>query len=402
MMSQETVKILKMLEDGKISSQEANSLLSALGGSRHRHAFKDLNIDHSQLKEEMDILRDNIHHINPGRIVAEAMAGVKEGLQGLKGLKGLKDIHIEMDDLRGSEKAQEEKEICVPAQGVSILSVSQPRSDFEITGTDGDQISIRADIQVWAEEQEEAREKLQSLDITTENDSGILRIKVDGPPWTKKRRTKVDFTIEMPRHILAEISSASGEISVRNLTGGTRLNTASGEIEISGCQGENALSSASGDIAASGCSQASLKISTASGDIEVSDCSGDLAFQTVSGDVSASLSGNVRGQTVSGDIDIKAGKPGEIKINSTNGDIQINGQISESNDSVITTVSGDVSIGLAGGSSAMIEAGTLSGDIDCGLELTESRKSSRSLSGRLGDGRGSLKVKTVSGDIEIN
>jgi len=55
-MSQETVKILKMLEDGKISSKEAESLLSAMGGSRHRHAFSDLGIDHSQLKEEMDAL----------------------------------------------------------------------------------------------------------------------------------------------------------------------------------------------------------------------------------------------------------------------------------------------------------------------------------------------------------
>ncbi len=401
-MSQETVKILKMLEDGKISSQEANSLLSALGGSRHRHAFKDLNIDHRQLKEEMDILRDNIHHINPGRIVAEAMAGVKEGLQGLKGLKGLKDIHIEMDDLRGSEKAEEEKEITVPAQGVSILSVSQPRSDFEITGTDGDQISIRADIQVWAEEQDEAEEKLKSLDITTENDSGILRIKVDGPPWTKKRRTKVDFTIQMPRHIIADISSASGEISVSSLHNGTKLNTASGEIEISGCQGENNLSSASGDIAVAGCSQTTLKINTASGDIEVSDCSGDLAFQTVSGDASASLSGNVQGQTVSGDIDLRTDEPGTIKISSTSGDIQFSGPVNEGNNSVIATVSGDVSVALEDGSSLMLEAGTVSGDIECGLELTESRKSSRSLSGKLGDGQGSLKVKTVSGDIEIN
>jgi len=401
-MSQETAKILKMLEDGKISSSEADSLLSALGGSRHRHAFKDLNIDHSQLKEEMDTLRDNIHHINPRRIVAEALAGVKEGLQGLKGLKGLKDIHIEMDDLRGSAMADEEKVLTLPAAGITQLSINQPRSDFEITGTDGDQITIKADIQVWGEDQAEAGEKLKSLDISTETEGGILKIKVDGPPWTKKRRAKVDFTIEMPAGIVAEISSASGEISVRNLTGGSRLNTASGEIEISGCQGENTLSSASGDIAAAGCSQVSLKINTASGDIEVSDCSGDLAFQTVSGDVSASLSGNVQGQTVSGDIDIKAEKLGEIKINSTSGDIQFNGLLSEDNKSAIATVSGDVSIGLTSGSSAMIEAGTVSGDIDCGLELAESRKSSRSLSGKLSDGQGSLKVKTVSGDIEIN
>ncbi|MDQ7799197.1 MAG: DUF4097 family beta strand repeat-containing protein [Candidatus Edwardsbacteria bacterium] len=395
-MSQETVKILKMLEEGKISSKEAESLLSAMGGSRHRHAFRDLGIDHSQLKEEMDTLRDNIHHINPGRIVAEAMAGVKEGL------KGLKDIHIEMDDLRGSEKAREEKVITVPAQGVTVLSVSQPRSDFEITGTDGDQISIRADIQVWAEEQDEAREKLKSLDISTETEGGILKIKVDGPPWTKKRRAKVDFAIALPRNILAEISSASGDITVIGLHKGTKLNTAAGDISASDCKGEHIMSSASGDIAVAGCSQASLKINTASGDIEVSDCSGDLAFQTVSGDVSTSLSGNVHGQTVSGDIDIKSGQPGEIKINSTSGDVQFSGPMNIGNNSSIATVSGDVSLELKAGSSISVECGTLSGDIECEQGMSDLRKNSRTLSGKIGDGQGSLTVKTVSGDIEIN
>lgn len=384
-MSQETIKILKMLEDGKISSQEAESLLSALGGNRNDHG-----------------LSPNEIKINPGKIVTEAMLGVKEGLQGLKGLKGLRDIHIEMDDLRGSEMADEEKVLTVPSTGITELSVNQPRSDFEIVGCDGEQITIKADIQVWADDEDEAQEKLESLNITTETDSGILKVKVDGPPWTKKRRAKVDFTIEMPKNIIADISSASGEISVSNLYKGTKLNTASGDIEISGCKGENSLSTASGNIEANDCTEASLKINTASGDIEVKDCSGNLVFQSVSGDVCITLNGDIQGQTVSGDIDLSAGKSKVIKIHSTSGDIQFNGQINNDSNSNIATVSGDVSVELEDGSSAMLEAGTVSGDIECDLELAELRKSSRSFSGKLGTGQGNLVVKTVSGDIEIN
>lgn len=383
-MSEETIKILKLLEGGRISSQEADSLLSALnkGRSDRRHHWQDASD-----------LHETLGRINPGKIVAEAMAGVRESL---------KDIHIDIGEIHGSEKAEEEKEIVVPAAGITCLSISQPRSDFEIVGAETDQITIKADIQVWAEDRDEAGEKLKSLDISTETVDGVLKVKVDGPPWTKKRRAKVDFTIEMPKGIAAEISSASGEISVSNLAGGCRLNTASGEIGISGCQGENSLSSASGDIEASGCNDASLKINTASGDIVVSGCSGSLSFQTVSGDAGIALSGNIQGQTVSGDIDIKAGKPGEIKIRSTSGDVQFQGPLAEGSSASIATVSGDVSVGLGADPSAAVEAATVSGDIGCELDLEGLRQSNRSLSGKLGGGKGVLSIKTVSGDITIS
>ncbi|MDO9391386.1 MAG: DUF4097 family beta strand repeat-containing protein [bacterium] len=383
-MSEETIKILKMLEGGRISSKEADSLLSALNkGKPNRH-------HHWQ---DASDLHETLGQINPGRIVAEAMAGVRESLKG---------IHIEIDDIHGSEKAEEEKEIVVPAAGITCLSINQPRSDFEITGAETDQITITADIQVWAEDRDEAREKLKSLDISTETENGVLKIKVDGPPWTKKRRAKVDFTIVMPKNIAAEISSASGEISVQNLLNGCRLNTASGEIEIFGCRGENNLSSASGDVEVNGCTETSLKINTASGDIGVNGCSGDLSFQTISGDAGISLSGDIQGQTVSGDIDIKAARPGEIRIRSTSGDIQFQGPVAEGSSAAITTVSGDVSLELGADSSAAIEAATVSGDIDCELDLKDLRQSNRSLSGNLGSGQGSLSVKTVSGDITIS
>jgi DUF4097 and DUF4098 domain-containing protein YvlB len=385
-MSEETIKILKMLENGRISSQEADSLLSALG--RHKPVWDQHGFHRCEVGPH-----GAMGGVNPGKIVAEAMASVRESL---------KDIHIDIDDIHGSEKAGEEKRIVTPAAGITAVTINQPRGDFEITGADTDQITITADIQVWAEDRDEAREKLKSLDISTENEGGILKIKVDGPPWTKKRRAKVDFVIEMPKTIIAEISSASGEILVRNLVNGCRLSTASGEIEISECQGENSLSTASGDIQVSGCTGTSLKINTASGDIDIKDCSGDFTFQTVSGDFCASIDGNLEGQSVSGDIDLRAEKLGRLKLRSTSGDIEFQGPVAEGGTAVLATVSGDVSAELGQNSSAAIEANTVSGDIECELDLSELRQGNRSFSGKLGEGKGSLVIKTVSGDITIS
>jgi DUF4097 and DUF4098 domain-containing protein YvlB len=403
-MSQETIKILKMLEEGKISSREADSLLSALGGKRHHHAFKDLNIDHEHLHEEMDALRDNIHQINPSKIVAEAMYGVKEGLKGLKCLKdldGLKNIHIELDDIRGTDKAEDTKEITIPSSGINSIAVNQPRSDIEITGTDGDRIVIRADIQVWADDKGEAEEKLKSLDISTENDSGTLRIKVDGPPWTKKRRAKVDFQIEMPHSIMAEIASASGDVNINGLHKGTKLNTASGDITVSDCKGELIISSASGGIDINTCHEIDAKINTASGDLDISGTDGDIVFQTVSGDVTASVSGSLQGQTVSGDMELISQKIGSLKLRTTSGDISLASPMEEGTGASIATVSGDVAIVIKGEASVSVECGTVSGDIDCERSMSDLHRSGRSLSGRIGEGRGKLSVKTVSGDIDI-
>jgi DUF4097 and DUF4098 domain-containing protein YvlB len=387
-MSEETIKILKLLEGGKISTKEAASLLSALDKGKPGR-------NHHHWQDTAD-LHETLGQINPGRIVAEAMAGVRESLKDLDG------IHIDLEGIRGSEKADEEKELVIPAVGIKVISINQPRSDFEITGADTDKITVKADIQVWAEDEDEAKEKLRSLDISTETEAGVLKIKVNGPPWTKKRRAKVDFIIEMPKDIAAEISSASGEISVRNLFAGSRLNTASGEIEISDCRGENSLSTASGDIGINNCAGASLRINTTSGDIDIKDCSGDFTFQTVSGDFCASLDGNLEGQSVSGDIDIRTGKTGQLKIRSTSGDIQFQGPVAEGSSAALATVSGDVSVELGRNSSAVVEANTVSGDIDCGLELSGLRRGSRSFSGKLGEGNGNLAVKTVSGDIIIS
>jgi len=375
-----------MLENGRISSQEADSLLSALG--RNNPGWDRHHFHRSRPGRNGDMAG-----INPGRIVAEAMASVRDSL---------KDITIDIDEIHGSEKAGEEKKIVIPAAGITCLSINQPRSDFEIIGADTDKITINADIQVWAEDEDEAREKLKSLDISTETEGGTLKVKVDGPPWTKKRRAKIDFIIEMPKNIAAEISSASGEIMARNLDNESRLSTASGEIEISDCKGENNLSTASGDIGVNNCAGASLRINTASGDIDVKDSSGDLTFQTVSGDIGASFDGNLEGQTASGNINIRAEKTGRMKVRSTSGDIQFQCPVSEGSSAALTTVSGDVSFELGHDSSVAIEAGTVSGDIECELDLAELRRSNRSFSGKLGDGRGSLVVKTVSGDITIS
>jgi hypothetical protein len=249
-MSDETLRILKLLEAGKISSKQAEDLLSALksGGDApgsgdadgfayrfHRHGHGH----HGQHPGQ--IAADVLREVNAAGITAEAMELARESMEAVRGsirpprpprpphilkLHGLEALADIGECCFGRASAGDEQTVTVPAAGITALTLSQPRSDIECRGGDTDTITIKADIQVWAGDQDEADERLKSLKLVTENDNGTLRVKLDGPPWTKKRHASADFEITLPRSVRLELGTASGDITVEGCHAGATLGKA--------------------------------------------------------------------------------------------------------------------------------------------------------------------------------
>jgi DUF4097 and DUF4098 domain-containing protein YvlB len=68
----------------------------------------------------------------------------------------------------------------------------------------------------------------------------------------------------------------------------------------------------------------------------------------------------------------------------------------------IQSSSGDVDIRFAPGSDVRIDVATTSGDIETrALGLDNSRQDRRSFAGTLGNGAGTLTVRTTSGDVRL-
>lgn len=411
-MSDETLRILKLLESGKITSQEAEGLLAAIeepktsSGGEREYQYHGVNPAH--------IVAQAMDEVNPGLVVAEAMERVRERMERhrerhmhlrvprVPKMPRVPDIPKIVECCFGSHSAEEEQVVTIPAEGIKALALSQPRSEIKVTGADSDQISIKASIQVYGDDEDEARDRLKSLKVAAENDGGVLRIKLEGPPWTKKRRAQVDFEMEVPKGLSLELGTASGEIVVAGVSGGAKLNSASGEVSLEGCSGALEISTASGDIELSKCIHASVKIQTASGDIEAQGCSGDFTVQSVSGDISLKMDdGQVSVTTVSGDLELEAESLGSISAATTSGDMVITVDSSLDGEVRLASVSGDVELEIPDDSEISLEATTASGDIDCGLELEERNQTSRRLTGRLGQGRIPVSIKTTSGDISI-
>jgi DUF4097 and DUF4098 domain-containing protein YvlB len=139
---------------------------------------------------------------------------------------------------------------------------------------------------------------------------------------------------------------------------------------------------------------------TASGDIELARVSGTVAIEAASGDVALVATGELRlrARTVSGDLEVRAGRLAEVLAATTSGDLAIAGELAPDGNHRIETVSGDTTLALAGG--ARIEVSTVTGDVSADVPHRSERSDGRRVV-VVGDGRARLVASTMSGDVHI-
>jgi putative adhesin len=159
---------------------------------------------------------------------------------------------------------------------------------------------------------------------------------------------RVSFTVRVPPRSRVDVSTYSGEITVRGRFGATVARTQSGDI---------AVSEVSGPVQAT----------TRNGDIDVETRSGPVTAETVSGDVTAVI--HTLG--AAGDISLK-------------------------------TRSGDVEVKLPEVLNAEVSATTVNGRVETEYPVTMTgRINSRSLQATIGRGGRKIGLETVNGSIVI-
>ncbi|MEW2029717.1 hypothetical protein AB0901_04205 [Streptomyces roseifaciens] len=149
----------------------------------------------------------------------------------------------------------------------------------------------------------------------------------------------------------------------------------------------------------------STKVQGVSGDTTLVGLTGDVRTETVSGRVEAQrLGGDVRCNTVSGDVTLVEHTGGLVKADSVNGNVVIDlSPAAPGTDLAVTSVSGEVAVRLPANADATVTAGTTVGPVSCAFgELqVRDRFGARDISGRLGSGRGRIKITTVSGAVAL-
>jgi len=147
------------------------------------------------------------------------------------------------------------------------------------------------------------------------------------------------------------------------------------------------------------------KISTASGDIEVNNVRGQLSVHSASGDVTlADVNGAIKVSTASGDVRVK-GASGTVNASAASGDVEVELASIEGSDNMeFTSASGDINVKAPASLDATVEMSCVSGNLktDFPLEIKEPEHGSRrSAYGRLGSGSRSLRIRSASGDVSL-
>lgn len=181
---------------------------------------------------------------------------------------------------------------------------------------------------------------------------------------------KISLTVYLPQkqYEALEISSLSGDIAV--MEGSFKkgnLTTASAEIYTAvGFETGLTAIAISGDVQITGAQSAILDARSTSGEVSLTNASADM----------------VQLETTSGDISCKGVTAGRLSTATTSGDIEISA--SDATDITADAVSGDVECELLTGK--RVETDTVSGSKRVQKSDTEN---------------GTLKINTVSGDIDV-
>ena len=187
------------------------------------------------------------------------------------------------------------------------------------------------------------------------------------------REAHASVRVWCPEGTALTASTGSADVSVTGALGQVEVKTGSGDVAVQGTAEALRVTSASGDVSAQRVTGAAT-VATASGDIELGVVDGPLAVNAVSGDVTVrDARSGAAVESVSGDVTIDAVGGGDIRAQ---------------------TVSGDVRIGVATGTAVWIDASSVSGDLESQLEVEDRPPDGADPESPVFE----LRVRTVSGD----
>lgn len=270
-----------------------------------------------------------------------------------------------------------------------IILKRKPESIIPIMESSEDELLIRSGEKKAGEEWESKADRSLGRDlwdtIWGAVSSSLREVGISLSVDIEKRvKDEVDLEILLPRGMILDFLTASGDLTVQDWEGEILFRSSSGDCKLRNVKGEGKIRTSSGDVRVLDF-EGPLSINSTSGDINLDEIKGELKVETVSGDVEL---GKVKGDgsfsLISGDLRIEEIE-GELKASTTSGDLQ--GKVLNAPSLKASTVSGDLSLSLIPVSGGKYELATTSGDINLRVPPTA---------------RLEVKVATLSGNFFSN
>lgn len=246
----------------------------------------------------------------------------------------------------------------------ATLRLRNPAGLIEVQGADVPECRVAATVEAWGTDLAELQAQADAISLDVDTDGGAVSVLVAGPAMS--RRLRCDVKVFVPAGIgRVTAVSPAGDLTVRGLAvGGVVLASTSGALEVAECGGDVTLETASGSTVIQGIGGNVVARST-SGDIRGVRISGKgVSAKTQSGDVSLEGTGAALLELETVSGDIRCdGTAGGVVVRTVSGDVALSGEVGAAWDGSLRTVSGEVALSLAGADGGRLEVETVSGDI---------------------------------------
>jgi lia operon protein LiaG len=211
-----------------------------------------------------------------------------------------------------------------------------------------------------------------------------------------------DVVVRVPRGQKIDLYLGAGRVEVANVEGDILIDVAAAEVDVSGTKGNLSLDTGSGKVAVRDAT-GSLNIDTGSGGVTIDRVKGDvLNIDSGSGGIQATDVDmrDLEADVGSGGLRFYRTKAANITVDAGSGGVNLE-LLSNVESLQVETGSGGATIRLPSTVGAEVEAETGSGGFTTDFEITTRRVSRNHVAGRIGDGKGRIRLEAGSGSIRL-
>jgi hypothetical protein len=264
----------------------------------------------------------------------------------------------------------------VPAQPRGAVDISNIIGTIEVSGWERAEVSVHAEL----------GSGIERVEVGSEGGRTTIKVIL---PHTSSRGGEARLQVKIPKDSELNVSAVSADVTTSGVLGVQRLSAVSGEVtaELAGADVE--LKTVSGNLRLKGHGQpARLHLSTVSGDVHLEHGAGDFEASTVNGTLIVSLD-----------------SARSVRARTTSGDLRFEGKLTHGATLEASTVSGNLNVRAGADGGYAYEVSSFSGEISDCFKASPERASKYGpgslLSGTRGDGAGHVRLKTMSGDVQL-
>ena len=411
-MDENIMRVLQMLEEGKISAAEAETLIAALRGettsppkpeepatseepAEERKNFFSGFENFRTPKFDIDGLGERISKavakVQPEKILKQVTTQIRSASRSSAhwgtALTEKMRTWTDGEDVRpvsnGAEEQIEDHLQELTLEADARIMIENPYGNIKLVGTEEGPHSISVKKTVWGSSPESLKANSEKLSYSIYATNDRLEIKSTAPDAFHSGT--IDIELKVPKSAQVRLCTRFGDIEVSEFDGRAETVATAGKLNLHDLGGEARGETTSGDI----------KAERIGGAVTVATQSGDIYAETIWRGLAAN--------TVSGDVTVKGIEGGKVECKSVSGDVKAEGLGLENPlDITLESISGDVTTLEAKGNIA-IKA--VSGDISA-EKLTVTRFQAQTVSGDIKSilselFSGTMQVNTVSGDVTL-